>query len=754
MKKFAAIALFCCLVCGLLSSCVVSIRRNEQNPLTDGGAYIHIRENTEKITRDEELTFDGSEKLEISLARNEAEGAQFVFRRETADTTSLSVSVSDLVCEENGAKLTASDMTVYRQRYHTIDKAFDTQALREGSYPDALLDLKTADNSVSVPAGKNQGYWITVRAGNSTPAGIYKGSVIVTFDGGEIIVPFECEVWDFAISEVNHLGTTFGVYYLDKYSEQNLEYYEKLLNEYRICGTFLPYGGGALENPEYRRNIKNEKITDATWWYRPDYNAASGQVNITSNEKALYSQMKNEGWLDKIHTSLKYDEPNPDEYEQIGIYARAVKREMPGLKVLITSTSGIPYSLADCVDWCVKPDDVTREEIVSQHNKGLEVWWYTCNFPVYPCPTLHINDYQVSARITGIMADDYGVDGFLYWDVTNDRKYEADENGKDSYTYIRNTYDDVYVCDEWPAGDGTLAYQGSRRDGEVNANTLVPSLRLEAFRDGMEDYEYLYLLREKYKTVAEELGVSVDVREFLCVFYDNLYRKVDRYFSDGSRLTKTRKQIAEAILSDENFLVGVTRDENRPDPNVRKVTVYADTEADIFVNGDKMNKLSDKKYTADIYVPSDAEFVLTVSSSDGSVNKTFLILPEKTEEKIRVVAQPTDAVLDSENTRFRISSSVFADGKNVWKDFDALSVTVKNNSSEKLSGLLLDIMYPTIRKTYAFPDIEPYQTITAEIPIDPSTSTRRVNALILRSAVGGNAEFSIISATAIKKSKK
>ena len=752
MKRFTAVSLFCCLVCGFLSSCVIHIRRNEQNPLTDGGAYVHIRENTKKITRDEELTFDGSEKLEISLARNEAEGAQFVFRRENSDTMALSVSVSELVCAETGAKLTSSDITVYRQRYHRIDKTFDTQALSEGYYPDALLDLKTADNSVFVEAGKNQGYWITVRAGNSTHAGIYKGSVTVAFDDGEIIVPFECEVWDFAISETNHLGTSFGVYYLDKYSGQTLEYYEKLLNEYRICGTFMPYGSSITA--DYWQNIKNEKITDATWWYRPSYDPASGQVNITSEEKNLYSLMKNEGWLDKIHTSLKYDEPKSNEYEQIGIYARAVKREMPGLKVLITSTSGIPYSLADCVDWCVKPDAVTKEEVISQHNKGLEVWWYTCNFPVYPAPSMHINDYQVSARITGIMADDYGIDGFLYWDVTNDRKYLPDENGKYSYTYIRNTYDDVYVCEEWPAGDGTLAYQGIRGDGEINANTLVPSLRLEAFRDGMEDYEYLYLLREKYSVIAEKLGISVDMHDLLSIFYDNLYKSSSEYFSDGTRLTETRKQIAAAILSDDELLVGVVREGGQYSLNVRKITVFADTLADVFVNGERMTKIAEKTYSASVIVPEVEKFELTVSLSDGSIEKKFIIFPERTVRTLSVVSQPINAKIDDTSQRFCIYSRDFADGENLWKDFDVLRVTLKNTGTEPLTGLSLDIMYSLRRTTFGFSSIDSGETVTAEIPLASENSGLKVSSLIFRMSNGKSASFSVVSAMAVKKSSE
>lgn len=747
MKKIVAAGLAAVMFVLIFSSCAVVVRENERNPLSSGGAYIYIRENTEKITRDEPLTFDGSEKLEIALAKNEAEGAQFVFRREKSDTSNLSVTVSDLVCEENGAKLTSADMTVYRQRYHLVDKVFDTQVLGVGYYPDALLDLSTADNSVSVSAGENQGYWITVRADGSTPAGIYKGTVRVAFDGGMIEIPFECEVWNFAISETNHLGTSFGM------SVLNTEYYEKLLNDYRICGTFLPYGG-ALASADYQQHIRNEKITDAIWWYRPSYNASTGTVSFSNSEKALYSQMKNDGWLEKIHVNFRLDEPTSEQYEMIGNLARAVKSEMPGLKVLITSTTGIPASLADCVDWCIKPDAAAKSEISEQHEKGLEVWWYTCNFPVHPLPSMHINDYQLSARITGIMADDYGIDGFLYWDTTNDGKYEPDANGNYSYTYTRNAFEDVYVCDEWPAGDGFLVYQGRLRDGEVNANTLVPSLRLEAFRDGMEDYEYLYLLREKYAATAEKLGVSVDANDLLRVFYDNLYKSSSEYYSDGTRLTQTRKQLAAAILSEDDFLVSIVSKEEPFDSSFRKVTVFADTDADFFVDGEKMNRTGEKTFELNIRVPNVEKYTLTVSSSDGRTEKSFLIFPERTEASLSVVSQPTEGHIDGESPRFRISSADFSDGQNIWENFNVLSVTLKNTSDKPLEGLLFDVSYPLRRSTFEIPTVAAGETVTVEFPLSAVDAHRRVSSLTFRFDDESSADFSVISVSALKKSNR
>lgn len=756
-KTIILSVMFFALTFGFFSACSVSVRPDERNPLSAAGAYIYIRDNTVKVTRDEELTFDGSEKLCISLARNEGEGAQFIFRRENADTSSLSVSVSDLVCEENGEKLTASDMTVYRQRYHLVDKVFDGQALGAGYYPDALLDLKTADNSVTVEKGQNQGYWITVRAGSSTAAGLYKGTVSVTFDGGSIDIPVECTVWDFEISAVNHLGSSFGSGNTDKYDGQKTEFYETLMNSFRANLFFLPVSNGSPTGSDfgaYEEYIKKETVTDALWLFRPPYNEETKEVYITDSIKRVYKKMRDGDWLDKVYTNLYFDEPNPDMYEMIGIIARKVREELPGLKIVISSTSGIPSSLSDCVDWCVKPDAVDRETVSDQHEKGLEVWWYTCNFPVYPCPTMHINDYLVSPRITGIMSDDYGIDGFLYWNVSLDKKYEKTSEGGYAYTYTRNMFEDIYICDEWPAGDGSLVYQGRANDGEVNANALVPSLRMEAFRDGMEDYEYLYVLRDKYEKIAEKLGICVDTHSLLQVWYDNLYENATSYYSDGSRLTKTRKQIAEAILSDDKYLFSVVHEKSQTDPNVRKVTVYADTDADVLINGTKAEKTAEKTYSLDISIPNTEEFILTLSFSDESAEKAILILPSRMEEEVKIVSSPTVGHIDDENIRFRISSSQFADGNNLWKDFDGVRMTVRNLSAEKLSGLVCDIVYPVRKTTCEIPDIEPGQTLIFEMPIDPTSSKQRVSSLVFRLAEGGEADIEIISATAVKLSSE
>ena len=90
-----------------------------------------------------------------------------------------------------------------------------------------------------------------MRAGSSTAAGLYKGTVSVTFDGGSIDIPVECTVWDFEISAVNHLGSSFGSGTTDKYDGQKTEFYATLMNSFRANLFFLPVSNGSPTGSDF-----------------------------------------------------------------------------------------------------------------------------------------------------------------------------------------------------------------------------------------------------------------------------------------------------------------------------------------------------------------------------------------------------------------------------------------------------------------------------------------------------------------------
>ncbi|MCP4639194.1 MAG: DUF4091 domain-containing protein [bacterium] len=87
-------------------------------------------------------------------------------------------------------------------------------------------------------------------------------------------------------------------------------------------------------------------------------------------------------------------------------------------------------------------------------------------------------------------------------------------------------------------GDGMLAY--------VYQSRTVPSLRLETIRDGVEDYEYLWLLADRVRK-AEAVGQSCPEVRALLTIPDSVARDMGHYSHDPKPLEVYRWRIAEAI---------------------------------------------------------------------------------------------------------------------------------------------------------------------------------------------------------------
>lgn len=94
-------------------------------------------------------------------------------------------------------------------------------------------------------------------------------------------------------------------------------------------------------------------------------------------------------------------------------------------------------------------------------------------------------------------------------------------------------------------GDGTLVYPGPKG--------AIPSLRLKLIRDGLEDYEYLVLLRNAIQQIkAGKANVPAKDRwlmeaEKTLRVDDSICRDLAQYTNDGKELLRYRKRIAEML---------------------------------------------------------------------------------------------------------------------------------------------------------------------------------------------------------------
>lgn len=168
---------------------------------------------------------------------------------------------------------------------------------------------------------------------------------------------------------------------------------------------------------------------------------------------------------------------------------------------------------------CPLFDAYDTEEGRANYNSQTKRWWYGCVAPEPPYATYRIDDSMLDPRMVSWMQAEYGVVGNLYWATT----IYAD-NLTWTYQPIYDYYEGNAMRYPGANGDGFLFYPGA----QYGVDGPVASMRLEAIRDGLEEYELLYAMRETYETSglntdANGDGVSDEFSEMMGSLVSELY---------------------------------------------------------------------------------------------------------------------------------------------------------------------------------------------------------------------------------------
>lgn len=219
--------------------------------------------------------------------------------------------------------------------------------------------------------------------------------------------------------------------------------------------------------------------------------------------KSLYFQHI----LDEAHG------PEPPVYAQFAGY---VRRYMPGVATMdAVDAEHMPAELKEnCNVWVPILGNFSdqMELIARRQASGHEVWFYTCLFP----NERHLNrliDYPLlKVRLLHWLNFRYGLTGYLHWGWN----YWSPEPMNDTQPVIdANT-------ELLPPGDAFIVYPDRAN------KSVLSSIRLEAMREGIEDYELLRALKAKNPTQADQLAKAV-IRDFTDYIRDPAaFRKLER----------------------------------------------------------------------------------------------------------------------------------------------------------------------------------------------------------------------------------
>ncbi|MCK9222544.1 MAG: DUF6067 family protein [Limnochordia bacterium] len=561
----------------------------------DEGSYcVWVANNCQKILRDQLPPQERNMAINLEAAKNEYEGAQVIIRAMDSKLSNVSVSISDLVDE--GAVISSEHISVYKQHYMQITTP--TTDFPPGWYPDALIPI-TADSYFDVEAGVNQGVWLTVKIPKGIPAGSYEGTLNISGDSIEESLPIRLSVWDFELPDENHSKTSSatwwdqllvghpGIYRGSQEFYELLRNYYNFFLDYRISSMDLPiddrYMDGYVSTAE--QYINDPRVTS----YRIPY-----YTDLMRTHR-LVKKLKDNDLLEKGFFYV-IDEPTPSMFDSINQTGKKIKSIDPELKHLVTMD--INEAVMDSVNtWCTiltswmgEYPQVARE---LQQKNDNSIWWYTCVNPKRPFPSYHIDDYLIGARILSWMQKAHNVEGNLYWAVNIYQKYDLDKG------YIsRDIWNDPLA---FPGanGDGYLVYPGT----EYGINGPIGSIRLEAIRDGNEDYEYLWLLERRMEAVAKELGIDFDTEEAMQPYFNRLFSSVKSYNEDPAELLEIRREVAHEIVrldKSPKYLVEV--DQLAADGPV--LTVYVEPGATLLIDDEVCATDGDK---AVIKLPSSED---------------------------------------------------------------------------------------------------------------------------------------------------
>lgn len=503
-----------------------------------------------------------ADKIDMATALNEYESAQVVIEAPWRPVTIKEVRFTDLT-SPGGASIPASALKWERVDYietTVMPPYFAERGL--GSYPDPLMPARefTVDKLSRVPI------WVTLKTPKECPVGAYAGTVTIVPDGQQpTTIPLNLKVWDFALTDQTHLRTltwlgagVIRAFYGNPWTPQGdkkqgdaVRAYEDFLLEHRLGpgGEVAAYLNKGKDGYDFRGidatlerligkgmncfimgtapNLRREKKTE----YAPEF-----IKDFTGKIKAYGDHLREKGWADKTYVYV-YDEAPKSAWPEVKKIDKAIKAAAPEARILqcLNEPEGVKEltGFADVFD--VYVTQYHKAGVAASQKKGAEVWLATCCYPM-DHPNFFIEYPLLDVRATFWICWKYKVNGFEYWSPNAwGPNWQKKGDKWPKVPWVANTFGRYN-------GDGYLVYPGE--EGKPYS-----SIRFEAFRDGLEDYEYLWTLNDLLAKAeaAKKSGPAVDAAGKLLTIGD-LVKETGAYDTDPAKYVAYRAKLAEAIV--------------------------------------------------------------------------------------------------------------------------------------------------------------------------------------------------------------
>ncbi len=432
--------------------------------------------------------------IELQSARNEYESFQLVVIPWTSQMGDACVRLGPLRHQGGSFVLPARSVRIFTVGNVQTKKPYYNVS-RIGLWPDPLAP---GNSFINLEPKKAYPFWVRIHVPEDAPSGLYEGAIHFSSGGQATLeATLRLTVWDFTLPKETHLKTAFELYphYIESRSVMpgqkdqvalRLDSYYRDMLSHRISpihnlgdpefiiedGSVKDLGFDSFTKKYdlYCKGLSQNAFSIGVEWPSQEkkdwieWPGLSSRANAVTTFKLFGAYLQKIGALDKSYAYI-FDET----FNRVREVTRAIHDGHPLIKNLVTMYPDFSYTDVDI--WCVNISKLNSEVVrqVKNHNRAL--WTYVSS-PMFPYPSFVIDTAAVDYRVVPSVCWKYGIEGLLYWAVN---RWSTDP-WKDPMNFPEQN------------GNGVLYYP--------SLYGIVPSLRLEILRDGLEDYEYLYQLKQ------------------------------------------------------------------------------------------------------------------------------------------------------------------------------------------------------------------------------------------------------------------
>ncbi len=443
-------------------------------------------------------------RVELTLARGEREAFQVVVVPCGADLSQAAVRATELR-GPGGASLGAGCVTAVPVGYVETRSVPPYGSSHVGWWPDPILEFLPA---ADIARGDAQAFWIRVHAPREQAAGTYVGKLQVSNRGAPLFVfDFAVRVYGFAVPAASPLplavtfapedNATAGTraeqsrwrrepdYPLNAWKKHRLRWADFLADYYLTYDSLYTHAGPDFEVVG-RLHEQGRLGCFNLGYYGPCGDSPAErdawQAKTLDRLRPQFDRARALGVLDHAYI-YGCDESPRDEFPGVQRAAERLKAAFPGVVVMTTTydnSYGQETEMKAVDAWCPLTPRFDPDKVAQARAAGKFVWWYICCGPHHPPANMFLEYPAIEGRLLmGAMTAKYRPDGFLYYQISiwNARRPIASGPFTDWDPRSWTTYH----------GDGAWTCVGP--DG-----IPLPTIRLENFRDGLEDYAYFRIL--------------------------------------------------------------------------------------------------------------------------------------------------------------------------------------------------------------------------------------------------------------------